>query len=63
MPVGKKIPAMSIGESTGRMESLQAFYVFVLAGPLAEKDVTGVNGQSMKPDTFKWEMHTFWKEL
>lgn len=30
---------------------------------MAEKDVTGVNGQSKKPGTFKWEMHTFWKEL
>lgn len=60
---GKKFPAMSVGKSIGHMESLQGFYTFVLAGPLAEKDVTGVNGQSMKPDTFKWEMHTFWKEL
>lgn len=60
---GKKIPAMSIGKSVGFMESLQGFYIFVLAGALAEKDVTGVNGQSMKPDTCKWEMHTFWKEL
>jgi len=59
----EKIPAMSVGNSIRHMESLQGFYIFVLAGPLAEKDVTGVDGQSMKPDTFKWEMHTFWKEL
>lgn len=30
---------------------------------MAEKDVTGVKGQSKKPGTFKWEMHTFSKEL
>lgn len=45
------------------MESLQGFYISFLAGPLAEKDVTGLNGKSRKPDTFKWEMHIFWKEL
>lgn len=47
----------------GCMESLQGFYIFALADPLVEKDVTGLNVQSMKPDTFKWEIHTFWKEL
>ena len=41
---GKKIPAMSIGKSIRHVGSLEGFYVFALAGPLAEKDVTGVNG-------------------
>lgn len=36
----EKIPAVSIGKSIRCMESLQSFYIFVLAGPLAEKDVT-----------------------
>lgn len=47
----------------GHMESLQGFYIFALADLLVEKDVTGVNVQSMKPDTVKRQMHTFWREL
>lgn len=43
--------------------AIPRFYIFALAGLLAEKDGAEINGPSMKPDTHKWEMHTLWKEL
>lgn len=52
---------MSSGKSVRHMEPFPGFYIFALAGTLAEKNEAEINGPSVKPD--KWEMHTLWKEL
>lgn len=54
---------MPSGKSVRHMEPFPGFYIFALAGPLAEKDGAEINGPSIKPDTHKWEMHTLWKDL
>lgn len=47
-----------MGNQSDTWSHSQVFYIFSLAGPLADKDGAEINGPSVKSDTNKWEMHT-----